>query len=218
METEPIKLPESDPVIVKTGDKFKPLAIVFIIIALILAIATGFFVWQWMDQKAQIEDLNKKIDNAEISNKEEFIISPFTITEKEVWDIINKQNIPLLKSNGENGQIKKKEITRVERVSFGFESSQVAVIHIEMLTEDGTPVQDGLVVALYRNSPNDIWKYGDYSIHRTILGMCDSFKDNFDFAKAAVNELCVVSSEGEGPKTSSVLEYLGWDYFSKDNK
>ena len=210
MEREPIKLPEQEPTMAKPKNKFKPLAIVFIVLTVLFALAAGFFVWQWLDQKSQIEtlknDINEiqaKLDN-KTSTKKDIITSPFNITEQEVWDIVNKQNISAISAGDD------KKMNRIERVSFGVEDYQIAKVHIRVL-KNGQDVQDGVRVFLYRNNPSDTWKYGYYEAAGN--PMCSDFGDNVDLAKAAINEFCMKVDGDDNPKSITVYEYLGWEFF-----
>jgi len=82
MEKEPIKLPEQEPMMAKSKNKFKPLAIVFIVLTVLFALAAGFFVWQWCQQKSQIETLKNDIskiqsgldDKKDQSNKSNWLV------------------------------------------------------------------------------------------------------------------------------------------------
>jgi len=73
MTPEPIKLPEPNEVVPKPKNKFKPLAIVFIILTVLFALVAGFFVWQWLDQKSQIETLKNDISKiqSELESKKD---------------------------------------------------------------------------------------------------------------------------------------------------
>jgi len=209
MEKEPIKLPEQEPMMAKPKNKFKPLAIVFIVLTVLFALAAGFFVWQWLDQKGEINDLNNKMGNSQESNKEEIITSPFSVTKQEIMNIL--KNVPI-ESEGHLGF----NVHSINSFSTGYRDSQLLIVYVIEKTQefpDGVPPEQGLGdpvqithIYLYRNNQNYTWKFGFWSGKNTYshLPDCSIFSENIDFAKAAMGEQCSFAED------NTVIDVYGY--------
>ena len=105
MEAEPIKLPELKPVMPKQKNKFKPLAIIFIILTILLAVSTGFFVWMYFKQGSDINRLNEENSNIKTACelKDEHVTDCVDIASE--WLVIEEWGIKFEILNTPDGDI-----------------------------------------------------------------------------------------------------------------
>jgi len=157
MTPEPIKLPEPNEVVPKPKNKFKPLAIVFIILTVLFALAAGFFVWQWLDQKSQIETLKNDISKIQSEldskkdqekEKENANKNSNIVTVEELMraykDANRSMNTSGLVINIGNNIIKNSSISPWQTIEVGMGHKDA---------------ETGWGGAFYRYGPTESWKY-----------------------------------------------------------
>ena len=188
MEKEEKTELNQEPIINKPKDKFKPLAIVFIVLAILFAAATGFFVWQWMDQKTQIDGLKndiskiqEKLDNKNEQNNQK--PEKGKPTNKEIMAFLKKAGIndPLI-DKIEAGKIEDSSVPPYQKLAVSYGS-----------TFNGEPGPTSGTLWLFRKTPTDVWRYGYVEKDQSSGLQCEFFTpDNVsaDFVNSFIDNHC----------------------------
>ena len=185
METEPIKPFEPEPVITGPKNKFKPLAIIFIVLTVILAVATGFFVWKYFERGIQIEDLNKEISQTQTKSADtdqadnQPAKDPNVVTEAELRQAYQDANLGSNIGNiGINISDSKIENSKV---------SPWQTILVGMGAEQG----GGSGAYFYRYGPTGEWRY---AFSGQMVGSCSDYKNVIPNVKVAFTDFTCYSS------------------------
>ncbi|MDR1300501.1 MAG: septum formation initiator family protein [Candidatus Nomurabacteria bacterium] len=177
---------ENDSIVSCSKNKFKPLAIVFIVLSVLLAISTGIFVWQYFSQRAEISDLNAKI-------------------EKLIYENANHED-SLQAAEVEQSQ-KDPNIVTVDELTAAYEAAGHNLNNSFVILNDDYEIKDGSIKPyqtvtatiasrsgvgsaaghFYRAGVDDDWHYGFGAQN---AGLCNRFSNWPVFDKAFADFPC----------------------------
>lgn len=137
------------------SNKYKPVAIIFIVLSILLAVASGFFVWKYFDQQTQINNLNTELDQVktQLSNSNSADpenggtkVDPNTVTVDQL--------VTAYKAEGNDASNKEIEIGDAVIKNSSISPWQTITVTIGSASSMGQA--DG---NFYREGSDGVWKY-----------------------------------------------------------